>query len=149
MKRLLVAGVALLALSTALAMGACSDGGEKGGVVNVTESEWSVVPDRESVKAGEVTFKDTNKGDEKHELVVVKTDLPAHQLPTTAEGKVDEDQVNVIGEIEEFESGATEEATFNLTPGKYVLLCNIAEQEANGEIESHYKLGMATAFVVE
>lgn len=147
MKRILVVGVALLALAAVLAMGACSD--EEGGVVRVTESEWSVVPDPESVKAGEVTFKDTNKGDEKHELVIVKTDLPAHELPTNAEGKVDEDQVEVIGEIEEFDSGTTQEATFNLTAGKYVLLCNIAEEEANGEIESHYKLGMATAFVVE
>jgi len=148
-KRILVVGVALLALAAVLAMGACSDSEEEGGVVKVTESEWSVIPDRESIKAGEVTFKDTNKGDEKHELVVVKTDLPAHELPTDAEGKVDEDQVDVIGEIEEFDSGATEEATFSLTPGKYVLLCNIAEQEANGEIKSHYKKGMATAFVVE
>jgi hypothetical protein len=36
----------------------------------------------------------------------------------------------------------------NLTPGKYVLLCDIVTREG-GEVESHYREGMHTSFLVE
>lgn len=124
-----------------------AEGGGAGATVNVSLIEWSVVPDTTSVAAGSVTFNATNDGAENHELVVIRTDLAPDALPVV-EGKVDEDQVEVIGEIEEFASGTTESATFDLEPGNYVLICNITEVEEDGEIESHYQLGMRTAFEV-
>ena len=37
---------------------------------------------------------------------------------------------------------------FNLTPGRYLLICNVVELE-EGEWESHYLEGMRVEFIVE
>ena len=100
--------------------------------------------------AGSVTFNATNIGPmDPHELVVVKTDIPAGELPTREDGSFDEDAegVEVIGEIEEFDVGLTESMTLDLEPGNYVLLCNLVEEE-DGAIEAHYQMGMWVAFEV-
>ena len=144
-----------LVLLAALAFAGCDDdedgGGDGGTTVDVILSEWVVDPDVTSVPAGEVTFAANNEGVDDHELVVVKTDLSADALPTDDTGKVDEEGegIEVIGEIEEFAAGGSEEATFNLAAGSYVLFCNIVEEEESGETESHYQEGMHTAFTVE
>jgi len=120
-------------------------------VINVTLKEFEVLPDKDSVPAGKVTFRAKNTGPEDaHELVVVKSDLAPGALPTSADGAADEEGagVDLIGEIAEFAVGGEEEITFDLEPGKYVLLCNVVE-EAEGVTESHYKNGMHTAFTVE
>jgi hypothetical protein len=95
-----------------------------------------------------VYFLADNRGPEDpHELVIVRSDLAPDQLPVV-DGRVPEDQVDFIGEIEAFAPGTQAADTFNLTPGNYVLLCNIAEVEG-GQLESHYQLGMSTRLVVE
>jgi hypothetical protein len=129
------------------------DGDDGGGAstVSVRLREFEVVPDKDSAPAGSVTFRATNEGpDDPHEIVVMKTDLAPGALPTKEDGSVDEEGegVELIGEIEEMAVNATEEITFTLEEGKYVLLCNIVEEE-DGEIESHYKNGMRSAFTVE
>ena len=118
--------------------------------VNVTLQEWAVIPDTLSVAAGSVTFNATNIGPvDPHELVIVRTDIPASDLPTREDGAFDEDAdgVEIIGEIEEFEVGLTESATYDLAPGKYALLCNLVEME-DGESEAHYQMGMWIDFEV-
>ncbi len=118
--------------------------------VNVTLQEWAVLPDTLSVPAGSVTFNATNIGPmDPHELVIVRTDIPAAELPTREDGAFDEEAegVEVIGEIEEFDVGLTESATFDLEPGSYVLLCNLVEEE-DGEMEAHYQMGMWIDFEV-
>jgi uncharacterized cupredoxin-like copper-binding protein len=153
-KRLLVLGIGAAALI--IAGTACGgddddetgDGGEAT-TVAVALKEFEVLPDKDSVPAGSVTFRATNDGpDDPHELVVVKTDLAPDKLPTSDTGAADEEGtgVELIGEIEEFAVGGEEEATFDLTPGKYVLLCNVYDED---EAEAHYAEGMHTAFTVE
>jgi uncharacterized cupredoxin-like copper-binding protein len=152
--------IAILTVS-ALGMGAC--GGDDGTTapqaagttsVAVTLQEWAVLPAQASAPAGSVTFQAENKGPKhEHEFVVFKTDLAANALPTKADGSVDEAGAGVqaLGEIEEFDVGATQSKTFTLTAGKYVLFCNVVEDEAmaeTGGIKAHYKLGMFTAFTV-
>lgn len=164
----------ILALAL-LAATACGDADESGGggtdgggTANVTLQEWTVIPAQDSVQAGSVTFDVTNEGpDHPHELVIVRTDLDPGALPTTHEGGVDEDGegIEVIGEIEEFPPGETREATFDLEPGSYVLVCNVVaiagehgagheeEEEMEGEgdmeeMEIHYQLGMRASFTV-
>jgi uncharacterized cupredoxin-like copper-binding protein len=116
--------------------------------VNVTLSEFILAPDVESVPAGEVYFLATNAGGEAHEMVVVKSDLAPDALPND-DGRVPEDEVDMIGEIEPFAPGSDASVAFDLEPGKYVLLCNIVEEEASGKTESHYLEGMYTGFTVE
>jgi hypothetical protein len=115
--------------------------------VTVTLDEWQVRPDKTTVPAGAIYFLADNVGEDPHELVVVKTDLAPDDLPVE-DGSVPEDDVDLIDEIEPFASGSKASAVFNLTAGKYVLFCNIAEVE-DGELESHYELGMRTAFTVQ
>jgi uncharacterized cupredoxin-like copper-binding protein len=116
--------------------------------VNVTLAEWTVTPDPTTVSAGEVYFLANNMSPEDpHELVIIRTDLPPDQLPVV-DGRVPEDQVDLVGEIERFAPGTQASDTFELTPGTYALICNVAEIE-NGQLESHYQLGMHAQLVVE
>lgn len=116
--------------------------------VDVVLREWTVTPQVTTVKAGDVYFLADNQGPEDaHELVIVKTDLAPDKLPVD-KGKVPENKVTVIDEIEAFAAKSKASKTVKLSAGTYVLLCNIAEVE-DGEIESHYELGMRAAFRVE
>jgi len=121
-----------------------------GSAVNVTLQEWAVIPDVMSVPAGSVTFNASNVGPmDPHELVIVRTDIPAAELPTREDGAFDEEAegVEVIAEIEEFDPGLTESLTVDLPAGHYALLCNLVEEE-EGELESHYQMGMWIDFEV-
>ena len=137
----------------ALVVAACAASAKPaGGTVEVSLQEWAVVPAQASVNAGTVTFNVKNVGpDDPHEMVVIKTDLAAAELPTNADGKVDEEGAGLefIGEIEEFDPGATETASFDLKAGNYVLICNILQDEPDGSKEAHYKLGMYIPFAVK
>lgn len=132
------------------------------GTVDVTLQEWAIIPAQTSVEAGPVSFNVENTGpDHPHELLVIRTDLAPDALPTTHEGAVDEEGegIEIIGEIEEFPPGETRQATFDLEPGSYVLVCNVlaeagehgAEEEGEqmGGMEVHYKMGMFAALRVE
>lgn len=135
----LVVGLAVLALVAA----ACGGGEEAAGggsTVNVKLNDFSIAPDVSSVGAGSVTFVAENAGPSEHELVVLETDLAPDALPVEG-GAVEEEAsgIEAIGEIEEFEAGAQESATFDLAAGHYVLICNIP---------GHFGKGMAVAFEV-
>ena len=60
--------------------------------------------------------------------------------------------VEFIGEIEEFEVGQSSAGEFDLSPGRYVFLCNIVSADeigADGHPEAHFLEGMhAEVFVV-
>lgn len=119
--------------------------------VSVVLGEWIVEPTPTSADAGELTFTADNQGGEEHEVVIVRAADPS-DLPTDADGTVDEAQIpesDFIGEIEEFPSGEQRTATFAMDAGTYVLFCNITETEDDGEVESHFAEGMATTFAVE
>jgi uncharacterized cupredoxin-like copper-binding protein len=116
--------------------------------VDVTLREWEVSASTPSVAAGDIYFKVDNVGPEDaHEFVIIRTDIPPGELPTV-DGKVPEDEIDLVDEIEPFTPGSSASITVNLGPGNYVLICNITEVD-DGEIESHYQLGMRTAFTVE
>lgn len=131
-----------------LALVGCGGGGS---TVGVTLQEFAVVPAEATASAGSVTFEATNEGpNDPHELVVIKTDLDINALPTKDDGSVDEngEGIELIGEIEEFEVGASESAAFDLEAGSYALICNLVEEEA-GALESHYQEGMRAGFTVD
>jgi hypothetical protein len=122
----------------------------KGTDVMVTLTEWKVTPSVAQVGAGIVSFLAENAGRENHELVIVKGDSP-EALPKDANGAMDEEQLPegaLIGEIEPFAAGQLCRANFALPAGSYLLLCNIAEEEADGTTESHFAEGMHSPFTV-
>lgn len=96
-----------------------------------------------TVPAGNVEFVVTNKGKLAHEMEVIKTDLALDKLPLTNSGRLDSEQTGKeIGEIEddELKSGATETLKVNLTPGQYLLVCNLP---------GHFKSGMKSLITVK
>ena len=108
--------------------------------VQVNLKEFSITPSLSSVPAGAVTFVASNTGTMEHEMVILKTDLAPDALPVV-DNQATEDGPGVqhIDEIEEFEPGTQQTLTVNLTPGNYVLICNVP---------GHYQSGMRTAFTV-
>ena len=116
--------------------------------VDITLREWEVSTSQPSVPAGEIYFLVENAGPvDPHEFVVIRTDLAPDALPVE-EGKVPEDDIDLVDEIEPFAPGSSASVTLDLEAGSYVFICNIAEVE-EGELESHYQLGMRVAFAVE
>jgi uncharacterized cupredoxin-like copper-binding protein len=116
--------------------------------VDVVLREWAVQPSVASVPAGQIYFLVDNQGPEDpHEFVVIKTDLTPDRLPVE-QGAVPEDKVQLLDEIEPFSPGSKASLTLNLTAGTYALICNIAEVE-QGQLESHYQLGMRASFRVQ
>jgi uncharacterized cupredoxin-like copper-binding protein len=96
--------------------------------------------DTNQVKTGIVTFEASNVSDASliHELVVLKTDVPADQLPVI-KGKVTEKQFKKMGEVEDVAAGESKRLTLKLPAGRYVLICNEP---------GHYEMGMRTSLLV-
>ena len=112
--------------------------------VNVELSEFSISLDATVGDAGDITFVTTNPGALPHEFVVLRPNVAPDALTVdTATAKVDESATGgVIGRIqqEDLGAGASTSVSFNLAPGNYALICNIA---------GHYQSGMAAAFTVQ
>jgi hypothetical protein len=116
--------------------------------VTVELAEWSIEPAPVQVTGPTIYFLATNAGTEPHELVVIRSDEAPDQLPVQR-GAVPEEEVDFIGELEQFPSGDQASGVFQLDPGNYVLICNLVEEEEDGTLESHYEQGMRTPFTVE
>jgi hypothetical protein len=104
-----------------------TDPAATGNLVAVSLIEWEILAPTE-IPSGTVTFEATNDGEFPHELVLVRGES-YETLPQLANGAVDEDALaagDFIGRIERFPPGETMSATWELEPGNYVLLCNIA-----------------------
>jgi uncharacterized cupredoxin-like copper-binding protein len=93
-----------------------------------------------TARAGDVRLAVHNDGPDTHEVMVVRSTLPA--LPLRRDGiTVDESAIEdaLAGEVEGMHAGATGVKAFHLSPGRYVLFCNMA---------GHYRGGMHTTLVV-
>ncbi len=143
-----VAAAAALALAAA-ACGSSGGGGGSGsggsqsqaGTINTTVKDFSIALATSTAPGGKVTFDITNSGPSAHELVVLRTEDAAAQLPVE-QGEANEEAPGVVnvGEQEDIAAGATASLTLTLQPGNYVLICNYA---------GHYAAGMHAAFTVE
>jgi uncharacterized cupredoxin-like copper-binding protein len=105
----------------------------------VSLKEFSITPSGASVTAGEVAFQVSNAGTVVHELLVLKTDKDPKQLPTKADGTVDEVGAGLAGEVSDLDPGKSGTSTFTLAAGQYALICYVP---------GHYVAGMATPFKV-
>ena len=141
----------LPALLGAFALAACGGSDRTETTVDVVLKEWSIELSDASAPAGDITFDLDNEGpDHAHQLLIIRTDFAPGQLPTKSNGTVDEgaDGVNVIGKIAKFDEGKRSSGTFTLEAGKYVLICNLYDED-KGEKVSHYAKGMQVAFTAE
>lgn len=100
-----------------------------------------VKADVASVPAGEVTFNVTNDSEVmQHEMLVVPVADETVALPYSEDAMAaDEEAAGSLGEVPELDPGATGSLTLTLSPGKYLLFCNIP---------GHYAMGMWTLIEV-
>jgi uncharacterized cupredoxin-like copper-binding protein len=125
--------------------------------VDVELAEWRIDAGPRRVRAGRVTFAETNTGREEHDLLIVRTDLPAERLPAGLEGVAPQLAGEVVlgaadghtghGGAEHdhaaghghaagqghVRSGGSRSRTVTLAPGRYVLICPIPGHYERGQ----------------
>jgi uncharacterized cupredoxin-like copper-binding protein len=101
----------------------------------------SIRVDRSTLKAGKVKFEVTNwSTGTVHDVVVVAVDNADAKLPYDfTAAQVAEDQVKVLAETPALQPNESAELETVLTPGTYMIFCNVP---------GHYASGMATAISV-
>jgi len=132
--------VAMTACSGTSSPSSPSSNAPTGTTVQVTLSDFEVVPERSSAAAGSVTFEVVTSGDA-HSFWVLRTDLPADALPTgpVENADVTSPEIEVVDSTAPLDPGESATLTLDLPAGNYVLICNVY---------NHYSLGMTTAFTV-
>ena len=114
------------------------------GVIAVSLSEMSLFASLEGAPAGEVTFQIRNVGGLPHELVVIRTDQDAADLPVE-DVRVVERRLDIVARSDHLASGQEATLRANLEPGHYVLICNLS-----GHYEqSQFGPGMRANFDVQ
>jgi uncharacterized cupredoxin-like copper-binding protein len=139
--------VILMSLGLAAALGSAACGQSQGssapaveqGVVNATLDEFTIQLDRSTISSGKVTFKVKNGGKMVHELIVLKTDLPADKIPPDPKDSSKVDETASVGEVPDIGAGESKSGAIDVQPGKYVLICNKP---------GHYSAGQYIAFTV-
>ena len=95
--------------------------------------------------AGKVKITAPNVGKVEHELVLFKTNRDPGSFKVSG-GRVNEEalehaaDIEEAGEIADVEPGEAKSETFKLTPGKYVMICNVS---------GHYTAGMYGSITVK
>jgi uncharacterized cupredoxin-like copper-binding protein len=133
--RYLTTGAVALAAAALLGAGCGGSSHRALQIVSVTERDFAIRAPR-LVPAGEVRFVVTNKGPVDHELLLVRA--TREPLPrrsdgfTIAEGSLAH---RLVAALEPAEPGVREVAV-HLSPGRYVLFCNMEGHAASGMITS-------------
>jgi hypothetical protein len=162
--------LAALVVVVAVFLAACaSDGTDRSGVAAddgavFVLSEWKIKAPSGQLQPGSQRITAKNVGGEDHELVIVSA-ASADELPTNADGSVDEDKLAsaTVGETGDVAPGSSKTKTFALPRGTYVAFCNLVDQmgsggsmgsghmgsgNARGMDHVHFALGMSTTFTV-
>lgn len=97
----------------------------------------------DTVTAGAMTFVAYGDGPSMHELNIAETSFGAKSLPTAPDGTIDDKAdrpgFRHVAEAEGIDIGDHQALRVDLTPGTYVMYCNM---------EGHYQAGMVKAFEV-
>jgi uncharacterized cupredoxin-like copper-binding protein len=115
---------------------AATSNGSAGATLAIKMGDFFFAPKNATAKAGATTIEAPNEGSVEHELVVFKTNMNPATLPTDASGGVNEEKMDEVageaGEVADVEAGETKSGKFDLTPGKYVIFCNLPGHYAQG-----------------
>jgi uncharacterized cupredoxin-like copper-binding protein len=108
--------------------------------IRITERDFSISAAAKTLNPGTVTLRVRNNGPDSHELIVTRAD--DKRLPLRRDGlTVNEErlQPRIAGGLEPGAPGSVRTLRVHLTPGRYVLFCNMA---------GHYLGGMHATLVV-
>jgi uncharacterized cupredoxin-like copper-binding protein len=138
----LVLVLAALAVAVPLTLARRNEPTPSGTPVNVVLNDFEVRNDASVVPAGTVSFRIRNEGPTTHEVIFVRTDRASEKLPLQRDGlTVDEEKpgIELLEEVEGLDIDDRRTLVLDLTPGNYVLYCNL---------EGHYLGGMHEALTV-
>jgi hypothetical protein len=99
------------------------------------------------VERGRLLWQVKNEGSEPHQALVVKLPDGVNEYQERAwfeHGSKGDEPGRPIGGLETLAPGAEASFQTDLTPGRYLLLCAMAEDEGR-----HYELGMIYRFTIE
>jgi uncharacterized cupredoxin-like copper-binding protein len=96
------------------------------GTVYVQLGDYWAAPAVPSVRAGKVTFVAKNVGQVPHELMV-------ERMPIKMDGPMQPNEDAAQGMIPDMDPGKSGRMTMHLTPGKYMLFCNVTGHYAAGQ----------------
>jgi hypothetical protein len=117
---------AVTALIAAGCGGASDRSASSASAIAVSERDFAIVAPR-SLPAGEVVLRVQNRGPDAHELLIVRA--ASGDLPMRSDGlTVAEESLahREIGVLEPAEANAVRDLRVRLTPGRYVLFCNMS-----------------------
>jgi uncharacterized cupredoxin-like copper-binding protein len=133
--RLVHATMSTLAATVLAASVACGGGGA---AVHATLADDSIGLDPTSTAAGKLSFQIQNAGTTIHEFEIFRTDLAPDRLPVDG-SVVNDEGLEIVDEVEEIAPGTGATLTVDLSPGSYVMICNLPD---------HYARGMHSGFTV-
>jgi uncharacterized cupredoxin-like copper-binding protein len=135
-----VVACALIAALAAAGCGTTARLNAAAQVVNVTERDFMIKASPARVPAGQVVLQARNRGPDAHELILIRGRAAGLKLRTDGM-TVDEEGLKsaVLGTLEPGAPGSLRELHVRLTPGRYVLICNMS---------GHFMGGMHTVVVV-
>jgi uncharacterized cupredoxin-like copper-binding protein len=113
-------------------------------VVRITERDFHLAASVKQVAAGPVRISVHNRGPDDHELIIIRQPAGHARLPMRTDGvTLDEDKlapVTVGSGLPPGRPGGVRYLSVRLTPGRYMVLCNMA---------GHYLGGMHTELRVQ
>ena len=111
--------------------------------LDVTLRDFTIEPERRVVAPGLTEFRAFNEGPTVHELILVRTDVGGAGLPLQADGLTAVEEapsVEFVLADEGIDLGERGGFQVELTPGKYVLYCNL-EGHYLGEMYADLAVG--------
>ncbi len=100
--------------------------------------DYTITAGVTTIKAGQTKIGVRNFATQAHSLEILKTDLAPDKLPIDqAKGQAIE--AGKVGGLDTIPAGSSKALTLDLSPGHYVVICNVA---------GHYQLGMRTEITV-
>ena len=134
----LIAAGLLLAVGASIAAFPLAASAQAPTRMTLTLNEWSIVSELPEVAAGEITFDVVNTGEDVHEVIFIRSDMDITALPPSrVRGEVDEDAIGeYVGGFEDVQPAAAASGALVLTPGRYILLCNLTNHYAKGMVST-------------
>jgi uncharacterized cupredoxin-like copper-binding protein len=129
----LALGVAVGVVALLAGPAAPADNATSASVVSVALSEWKLEPGQVTVRGGRVSFMVRNDGTMAHEFLVLRSERHHHVLKLKG-GKAVE--TGRLGRIPQIAVGESKRLSLKITPGKYVLLCNMLGHYQAGQYAS-------------